>query len=689
MRRYASSGDERILAIAADAYVAALGGSARAAGDAVAARRVGEALGKFLLDVAQDGLARALDNLGLGGPEGQDLRAIASALADLLAGAGSTREEAVARQALAEVLARLFGEMSKGSAQLPPLDRLDPAGIAPILETLIAEYVYQRMLEELGLRIEIGAPTPQRVLVLEKQIRAFTKDKIDLEKMWMGVPRLDWGGPQGEALFLEMLAQAYELLKKSEVESPLSRPDVAQAVTHHFVLGATCPELESAREAIREHVAPGDMVVPIGFAGAKDAARIDTNIAAQLSVLGAYPDPVATEFFGLAALAYVADKHVPRKTARDRWTREFGLHFSSPRAELWGSCVEGLQEALGFLTGDRWRIFVRDGAPSVPDLSIGPVVPKTQAADCVTLFSGGLDSLVGALDLLAANRTLLLVGHYADSFTPGYQEAAHGRLVATYGEERCRLFRIRVRPRSLPSREPTTRGRSFLFLATAVLLASAIEPKTEVWVPENGFISLNVPLSSSRLGSLSTRTTHPHFLALMRRVMATLGLKHPILVPYRFRTKGEMLTECGDQATLKEAIETTMSCAHPAAGRFARHPPRHCGSCLPCLVRRAALLQAAMLPDVYTDEALHDLEPSRRGATARGFAIAVESLKEREASTEVLRAGPLSGSLSGEYPPAGPLFGTQSGEDLRQYAHVHARGLAEVSALLASGDLQP
>ena len=36
---------------------------------------------------------------------------------------------------------------------------------------------------------------------------------------------------------------------------------------------------------------------------------------------------------------------------------------------------------------------------------------KLKGLDCVSLFSGGLDSAIGAIDLLAAGRAPLLVSH--------------------------------------------------------------------------------------------------------------------------------------------------------------------------------------------------------------------------------------------------------------------------------------
>ena len=111
---------------------------------------------------------------------------------------------------------------------------------------------------------------------------------------------------------------------------------------------------------------------------------------------------------------------------------------------------------------------------------------------------------------------------------------------------------------------------------------SAYEEVT-LYVCENGFISINPPLTGGRLGSLSTRTTHPVVLSLLQQILDAAGLRVRIINPYHFKTKGEMLRECQDQDLLEAHAFQTTSC-----GRFKQFGYKHCGRCVPCLVRRAA-----------------------------------------------------------------------------------------------------
>ena len=52
-----------------------------------------------------------------------------------------------------------------------------------------------------------------------------------------------------------------------------------------------------------------------------------------------------------------------------------------------------------------------------------------------------------------------------------------------------------------------------------------------MYVPENGFIGVNVPLTRACTGSLSTRTTHPHLMGLLAQATATIRVHNPIVNP--------------------------------------------------------------------------------------------------------------------------------------------------------------
>jgi hypothetical protein len=350
---------------------------------------------------------------------------------------------------------------------------------------------------------------------------------------------------------------------------------------------------------------------------------------------------------------------------------------------LWTAVTPLIVRALDFLTGDRWGLRFRPRPPSLASLAPTPGRLRTTDADSVCLFSGGLDSFIGAIDLLAAGARPLLVSHYWDGITSRHQtycaEALHRGFVGTV------LPHIRARvgfPTDIVEDSPpenTLRGRSFLFFSLAALAATALGSGLTVHVPENGLISLNVPLDPLRLGALSTRTTHPFFMARFGDILGALGLDLRLHNQYRHQTKGEMVAGCANQPLLRREAKNTMSCSSPAKARWSRREPMHCGHCVPCLIRRASLFAGLGGDDTtyaIPDLRARPLDTNRaEGEHVRSFQVALSRLAKHpgRARYDIHRPGPL----------------VDHSNELAAYERVYTEGLREVGRLLAGVQARP
>lgn len=398
------------------------------------------------------------------------------------------------------------------------------------------------------------------------------------------------------------------------------------------------------------------------------------------------PSEAAVDLAILAALVTAADTRISRTTeSQDSWTREIDLYVPVGDTALWSGATDLVQRMLAFLTGDRWRVFVRARNKENRTLFAKPNdLPLSTPFDCVCLFSGGLDSFVGAIDLLAAKRKPLLISHYWDVSTSS-QELCASRLGKVYGDMGPRHIRARVGFTKndfakVAESEPTQRGRSFLFFALATLAASGIGSKTTIFVPENGLISLNVPLDPLRVGAWSTRTTHPFYMARWNDLLTHLGIGAVLDNPYRFKTKGEMVSGCTNQALLKRHVGETISCSSVSKARYRGESPRHCGFCVPCLIRRASIEKAfGSDPTIYS---LPNLKgrvidaKKAEGEHIRSFQLMARRLEKRPGLAPILirKPGPLS-----DYSEA----------EISSYADVFRRGIAEVTSLVKTAKVKP
>lgn len=404
---------------------------------------------------------------------------------------------------------------------------------------------------------------------------------------------------------------------------------------------------------------------------------VGSNVWRVLSRNALQPTQPAVDLYRMATAVFAADLRIPRISGFDRWTRDIMLHLPVSSVGLWENAEEPLRKLLSFLTGDHWRISLRksgDSRPSTDSNLLDQGQPVESSAVC--LLSGGLDSFIGAVDALAAGENLALVSHYAGgkaTYSVPAQDAVRGKLAAEYGDDRSTHLKFRVDPPKLLTGEwePTTRSRSIIFFGLGILVASALGEDTLLLVPENGLISLNVPLTYSRLGSLSTRTTHPHTMAVLREVISALGVNVRLDNPYLIKTKGEMLEDTAKEVLVRSSIKFTMSCAHPTAGRFAGGEGsgiRHCGYCVPCIIRRAALAKIGMDPlEEYRIDVTGSRPITKRQLEdLRAFLIAVEQARNGVGVRDLLRAGPLR----------------PNPDELKQHLGVYFRGLDEVARLL-------
>ncbi|GJH37988.1 hypothetical protein CBA19CS91_34545 [Paraburkholderia hospita] len=407
----------------------------------------------------------------------------------------------------------------------------------------------------------------------------------------------------------------------------------------------------------------------------------------SLEKIGVFPSEIGIDLLVLAAHVHAADTRISRtEQSQDSWTREMRLVVPVSDPSRWSAAAPTLKKSLDFLTGDRWTIGFR--ARPERFATIAQAAPPSLIAppfDSVSLFSGGLDSLIGAIDLLEDGATPLLVSHFGEGATSD----AQGKLFAGLKKHyvKSSFERLRVGMTFVDGLvegvggENSTRGRSFLFFALGVFTGTGLGRRFILRVPENGLIALNVPLDPLRLGSNSTRTTHPYYMARWNDLLVALGIDGEIRNPYWDKTKGEMAAACRNPDLLKKLATDSLSCSSPAKARWLGHGIEQCGYCLPCLIRRAALTAAwgsGNDPTTYTVPDLHAQPLDTRQATGvqvRSFQYAIERLKDKPQLANLLIHKP--GSLADET------------AHLDLLADVYRRGLGEVARLIDGAEARP
>ncbi len=365
---------------------------------------------------------------------------------------------------------------------------------------------------------------------------------------------------------------------------------------------------------------------------------------------------VAFDFLIFAFIVYNVDRAINRiANSVDGWERTIVLeNIPSVNFNKMSNSSKLFQRAINFLTGDQWHInFIH-----IPSYNYSPsknIIDYNRAQyDKVSLFSGGLDSLIGFIDKVSEledNKKILLVSHMELGKERGDQVSilgyceTHNLFTGKYSQVLLNAG-LKRNTWNIPTKaESTFRSRSLLFFAAGIYCAHSIDQHIPLIVPENGTISINVPLDKGRRNSCSTRTTHPTFIKRLRDALHFIGIDNSIINPYSHMSKADMMKKCCEDVSKKDILKalTPLSCSCAKRGHNSfwdksgneihDNHISHCGMCLPCIYRRVALNEVDMdNANLFGTDVFHGIKynlENKKQKRNRDFNALLRFIKER------------------------------------------------------------
>ncbi len=318
---------------------------------------------------------------------------------------------------------------------------------------------------------------------------------------------------------------------------------------------------------------------------------VKSDVGWWLPSLGQIPTQ-AIDLVRIAGGAYLVDRLSGRPSA---FTRRLHLTVEVADPRPWeGDAINQVTQLLFWLTGDTWDLQLLQD-PTAPEAWDAAEPPDS--VDSVALLSGGLDSYLGALHLLhTRSEPPLFVGHY-DTATAvrRAQNTVHRWLQENYTPppSYAQIEFTQVEDK----KESSSRSRSLLFIALGAAVAASRQAPT-LFVPENGFTSLNLPLHPNRAGALSTRSTHPETFYRVNTLLQTLRLPTTATNPFAGYTKGEEMRLVADTQPptgWHGVAGLTVSCSKLDGARIkGGNSTRNCGLCYACVTRRGAFIAAGV-----------------------------------------------------------------------------------------------
>ena len=296
----------------------------------------------------------------------------------------------------------------------------------------------------------------------------------------------------------------------------------------------------------------------------------------------------------IAAYVFCADRYVSRgnKEAVEyhSWSRDFKFFIKVRDADFWNSekVAKLLNESLTWMTGDRSHSFIFLPGHTTDKADIfdsDEFSLSKQGVPRIVLFSGGMDSLAGIIELLETSiDSVLLISHRSKNpstvrtqqrLMKALEYHYPGRI--NYRILECHLYKFRAP-------EESQRTRAFLYCSMALALANALK-QSDFYIYENGVTALNFPKRAGMINARASRTTHPKTIRLLKELFSLIiDQSIEIRTPFTFKTKTDVV-EVLKKFNRLDLMNSSVSCSKTfkELGQAT-----HCGRCSQCIDRRFA-----------------------------------------------------------------------------------------------------
>jgi len=314
---------------------------------------------------------------------------------------------------------------------------------------------------------------------------------------------------------------------------------------------------------------------------------------------------IPTPFLDLLEIAtyvYCADQAVTRggsgvDNLGEDWRRRLFYRIPVRHPGLWNGrqMQQALCTTLGFLSEDEYVFEFADLKGDGP--SIQQYLPFTSdettvaAPEEVLLFSGGLDSLGGAIQEAVLDKRKVALVHHEPTTKLAKRHRVLRDLLARRAEHAPPAYvAVTINKGPALTREYTQRSRSFLYAAMGATVAQ-MYGLSRIRFYENGIVSLNLPPCTQVVGARATRTTHPQVIKGFSEILSLVADKRfDVENPFFWLTKADVLRLI-DEAGCADLVGRSTSCMHT---RKITNEQPHCGSCSQCIDRRFAVLAAKL-----------------------------------------------------------------------------------------------
>ncbi len=203
---------------AAKTYVRTLGGSRGATRSAIRGITAGRGLIRFLGSTSTPsggpGLNPTLAQFGLSNFIGHSSEETLAKIADAIAPAGATNDEAIGRDAIIATLDQLYTKILENGGDITELETMTPEMIKETVIEYVGIYIFKKWVYELGIAVEKNTVSEKQAIAMELEIKDFIHAEVKLSLSGKNVRDFDLNNPSNQQIIDTIFQTAYSTFEE-------------------------------------------------------------------------------------------------------------------------------------------------------------------------------------------------------------------------------------------------------------------------------------------------------------------------------------------------------------------------------------------------------------------------------------------------------------------------------------------
>jgi len=213
MSKYASgNGGSNGKRKAVSDYVKGHGGSGNAAKSAKSAIKTTINIGDFFGNISKKGITQVLQENSI--PiEGRKPKDILNDIVNLLAPTPDSNDDSVARKALINTMSIIYEKFDDEKKDITLLDSIDLKITELLIEKYIETFIYERLIHDVGSRIERNAESSAAAARIEKELKEYIESKVSTTLKNKPLSLVNFNTERVNVLVEGLYQQCYKVLE--------------------------------------------------------------------------------------------------------------------------------------------------------------------------------------------------------------------------------------------------------------------------------------------------------------------------------------------------------------------------------------------------------------------------------------------------------------------------------------------